>query len=278
MVQINQTCLPAGKAKDIYYTLRIASALCFIGHGAFGIITKQIWCNYFGVFGIGQDTAYTLMPYVGAIDICMGISLLFYPTRIILGWLVVWGLMTAFFRPLSGEPFAEFIERGGNYGAPLALLLLTTKSIKKQDWLKAVKAPEQINKKTIERVAWCLRIVVFLLFTGHGILNLIEKKALLDQYKSFGFYNTANVAHIVGAFEILGALTILIKPLRPVIFLLFIWKAASELYYPHWEFFEWIERSGSYGSILALWFVTRELNIYKRISLVNKSLYQASLS
>ena len=28
-------------------------------------------------------------------------------------------------RPLSGEPFAEFMERAGNYGAPLALLLLT---------------------------------------------------------------------------------------------------------------------------------------------------------
>ena len=37
-----------------HYTLRIAAAMCFIGHGAFGIITKAIWCNYFAIFGIDQ--------------------------------------------------------------------------------------------------------------------------------------------------------------------------------------------------------------------------------
>ncbi len=40
----------------IHYTLRIASAMCFIGHGSFGIIKKAIWSNYFGVFGIGTGT------------------------------------------------------------------------------------------------------------------------------------------------------------------------------------------------------------------------------
>ena len=83
--------MQTGIEKKIYYTLRIASAMCFIGHGAFGIITKAIWCNYFGVFGIGHDTAYTLMPYVGTMDICMGLLILFYPLRIVFGWLVIWG-------------------------------------------------------------------------------------------------------------------------------------------------------------------------------------------
>jgi hypothetical protein len=27
----------------------------------------------------------------------------------------------------------------------------------------------------------------------------------------------------------------------------------TELFYPHWEVFEWVERAGSYGSLLALW-------------------------
>jgi len=270
--------LQKNQAKDIYYALRIASAMCFIGHGAFGIIKKEIWTNYFGVFGIGHDTAYAMMPYAGVIDICMGISILLYPTRIILGWLVVWGLITAFLRPLSGEPFAEFIERSGNFGAPLALLLLTTKSFNKRDWLKAVKAPQKINQKTIEHVALCLRIVVFLLFTGHGILNLIEKKGLLDQYQLLGFSNTATVAHIIGTLEILGALSVLLKPLRPMIFLLFIWKVVSELFYPHLRIFEWTERGGSYGTVLALWFVTRELNINKHILLTHKRSHQASIT
>src|SRR5215475_5974241 len=86
--------------QSIHYTLRIAAAMCFIGHGAFGIITKPIWCNYFAVAGIGHDTAYTLMPVVGTADILMGLSLLFYPIRGAAAWLVVWGIITASLRPL----------------------------------------------------------------------------------------------------------------------------------------------------------------------------------
>ena len=106
--------------KNIYYTLRFASAMCFIGHGCFGIITKSIWCNYFAVFGIGHDRAYQLMPVVGTVDILMGISLLLYPTRAVLGWLVIWGTLTAMCRPMSGEPFAEFIERTGNLDSAIS--------------------------------------------------------------------------------------------------------------------------------------------------------------
>jgi hypothetical protein len=78
--------------QKIHYTLRIAVAMCFIGHGTFGIITKQIWCNYFAVFGIGTDAAYTLMPWVGVADILLGITMLIYPIRAVALWLVIWGL------------------------------------------------------------------------------------------------------------------------------------------------------------------------------------------
>ena len=268
--------LESNQSKKIYYTLRVASAMCFIGHGAFGIITKEIWCNYFAVFGMGHNTAYTLMPYLGTIDICLGLLILFYPIKIIVGWLVVWGTITALLRPLSGEPFAEFIERAGNYGAPFALLLVTTthKSIIK-DWFKPLHVSEVINEKTIASLKLCLRIVVFLLFAGHGWLNLIEKKSLLAQYQSLGFSNTANVAHIIGALEILGAVTILIRPLRSVLIILFIWKMTSELFYPHWEIFEFIERGGSYGSILALWFL---VNANAKTSFIVKNMHNASPS
>ncbi|MEP6466424.1 MAG: hypothetical protein ABJB05_08960 [Parafilimonas sp.] len=242
--------------KKIYYPLRIASALCFIGHGSFGIITKAVWCNYFAVFGIAHNTAITLMPYLGTIDICLGVLILFYPLRIIVAWLVVWGFITALLRPLSGEPFAEFIERTGNYGAPLALLLLTYVKNNNQ-WKKPIGVQNiQFNEATVKRVKICLRVVVFLLIFGHGWLNLIEKKSLLDEYTALGFSNAINAAHIIGGLEILAAVSVLIKPIASVLLLLFIWKVTSELFYPHWEFFEFIERSGSYGSILALWFLT----------------------
>jgi uncharacterized membrane protein YphA (DoxX/SURF4 family) len=250
MVQSAQT-------KNIYYTLRIASAMCFIGHGAFGIITKEVWCNYFGVFGIGHDMAYTLMPYVGTIDIIMGLLILFYPVRIVFAWLVIWGFITATLRPLSGEPFAELIERAGNYGAPLAMLLFTY-SKAGNNWLKPISPKHiQFNEATINRVKMCLRIVVFLLLIGHGWLNLVEKKSLLAQYHSLGFSNASTVAHIVGSFEILAAFIVLIRPLSSVLIILFIWKITTELFYPHWEVFEFIERGGSYGAILALWFLTK---------------------
>lgn len=240
----------------IYYILRIACAMCFIGHGAFGIITKAIWCNYFAVFGMGHNMAYTFMPYVGIIDICFGLMILFYPVRIVFGWLVIWGAITASLRPLSGEPFAEFIERAGNYGAPLALLLLTYS--KENKWFKPITLQQiEFNKTTIKRVTICLRVVVFLLFVGHGWLNIIEKKSLLDQYKLLGFPNTANVAHIIGSLEILAAFSILIRPLPYVLLIFFVWKMLSEMVYPKWEIFEFIERGGSYGCILALWFLTR---------------------
>jgi hypothetical protein len=242
----------------IYYTLRFAAAMCFIGHGAFGIITKQVWCNYFGVFGIGSITAYKLMPVVGSIDILLGISILFHPTKAAFSWLVVWGLFTAFLRPLSGEAFAEVIERGGNYGVPLALLLLCGNGkIGFNNWFQKLELSDNIEKETNEKVEFCLKIVVCLLLSGHGWLNLIEKKSILSQYAMLGFSSPGFTAQIVGLFEIAAALVVLVRPLRSVLLFLFIWKMATELFYPHWELFEWIERGGSYGAILSLWFIQR---------------------
>jgi hypothetical protein len=235
--------------KDLHFTLRMASAMCFFGHGAFGMITKPIWCNYFGVFGIGQDLAYHLMPVVGTVDILLGLSLLLYPTRAVLIWLVAWGSFTALLRPLSGESIGEFVERAGNYGAPLALLLLSGQ----RPWWSRLDAHPQPDKAQFNRFVGCLRVVVFLILLGHGWLNWIEKKSLLAQYAALGFSNPADVAHSVGVFEMTAAVMLLIRPLRPLLLILFVWKTGTELFYPHWEVFEWIERSGSYGSLLALW-------------------------
>jgi len=162
--------------------------MCFIGHGAFGIITKPIWCNYFAVFGIGQDLAYRLMPLVGGIDILLGLAMLFYPIRAVAAWLIFWGVVTASLRPVSGEPFAEMIERAGNYGAPLALLLLSQTATGNKLWAK-MDPHNQPSQRHYRLVALTLRIAVFMLLLGHGWLNLIEKRALLGQYQSLGFSN-----------------------------------------------------------------------------------------
>lgn len=246
--------------QKIYYTLRIACAMCFIGHGAFGIITKPIWANYFGVFGIDHATSWHLMPVVGFIDILMGIVILLYPLRSIVAWLVFWGILTALLRPLSGEPFAEFIERAGNYGAPLALLIFAGAD-RGRMLLKPLQVKSKRDIRTLVSLSITLRIVVFLLFLGHGWLNIIEKQGLLDQYGKFGFSDPATIAHLVGSFEIVAAFVVLIRPFHSFILFLFFWKVASELFYPHYELFEWIERGGSYGSILALWFTMKFISV-----------------
>jgi hypothetical protein len=257
--------------RKIYYTLRFAAAMCFIGHGAFGIITKQIWCNYFAVFGIGHDMAFRLMPWLGMVDILMGISLLIYPTRAILLWLMVWGCITAFFRPLSGEPFAEFIERAGNFGAPLALLILCgSAGALTKGWFSPVSLDRNIDTETRAKVIKCLRIVIFLLLYGHGWLNMIEKKGLMGQYSSLGFSNPVEVAHMAGIFEIVAACMVLVRPLRSFVFVLLIWKIGTELFYPHWEMFEWIERGGSYGALLALWLALPRMSVQTRNIIITR--------
>ncbi|MFI5159826.1 MAG: hypothetical protein ACHQHN_01045 [Sphingobacteriales bacterium] len=242
--------------KNIHYTLRFASAMCFFGHGAFGIIGKKIWLNYFAVFGIGATMGNHVMPWLGAVDILLGISLLLYPTRAVLGWLIIWGATTAMCRPLSGEPFAEFIERAGNFGAPLTLLLLSGINIRgTKGWFSAINPEIHINEKILASATKFLQVVVFLLLVGHGWLNLLEKKGIMGQYAALGFSSPANICRIVGIFEITAACIVLVKPIRPLLIALLVWKIGIELFYPHWEVFEWMERGGSYGAVLALWFM-----------------------
>lgn len=118
-----------------------------------------------------------------------------------------------------------------------------------------ISANVDIDEKTSARLFMGLRIIVFLLLVGHGWLNIIEKKGLLNQYTSLGFSDAGKTALTFGLFEIVAVFFVLIHPIRSVVFAIFIWKMTSELFYPHYELFEWIERGGSYGVLLALWFV-----------------------
>ncbi len=228
--------------------------MCLIGHGAFGIITKAVWAKYLGVAGIGQDTAYQLMPVIGVADILLGISLLLYPIRAVAGWLVIWGFATAAMRPLSGEPFAELIERAGNFGAPLALLVLCTPAKGVASWFQRMHAPQGMSVYKLSQVLRVLRAAAFLLLAGHGWLNLIGKEGLLSQYAALGFTDAKQVALIVGIIELAAACIIAFRPVRPFVLAVLIWKMTTEMFYPQWGFFEWVERGGSYGVLLAIWF------------------------
>lgn len=111
-------------AKKIEWILRIAVAGEFIGHGVFGLQAKQGWISYFTSVGISAETAVTLLPLIGALDIALAVLILIKPVRIALLWMAFWGFTTALIRPIAGEPIWDFVERFTNIGAPLALLYL----------------------------------------------------------------------------------------------------------------------------------------------------------
>ncbi|HLX93364.1 MAG TPA: hypothetical protein VKR32_16885 [Puia sp.] len=244
--------------KKIYITLRIAIGMCFLGHGAFGIITKAIWCNYFAVFGIDRASAYQLMPWVGTVDIALGLCMLVYPVRFIPVWLVMWGFLTAALRPLSGEPFPELIERAGNFGAPLILILVTGGAARK-NMLAKISPPLSQGSHAEGRIVAILQFIAFLILAGHGWLNLLGKKSLLDQYIALGFADPQRTSIVLGIIEILAAFSVFVLPSKKLIGAIVLWKIVSELFYPHHELFEWIERGGSYGCLISLWIATNPI-------------------
>jgi len=231
------------------WCLRLGASACFIGHGAFGVITKAAWIPYFAVAGIPSDVAYTLMPVIGTVDIVMGVAVLLSPRPIVLVYMTVWALWTALLRPLAGEPAFETLERAGNYGVPLALLLLLGWP---QSWRGLFQTRENrpADPATVARV---LQWTTVLLLFGHGALAAITRKPLFaTHYAALGL--PSGVVPFVGAGEMLVALLVLILPSPTLVIAIAVWKLATEALFPIagspiWEL---IERGGSYAAPLAL--------------------------
>jgi hypothetical protein len=106
------------------WTLRIAAAAIFAGHGVFALSGKPAWLGFFIPFGIEPGLAKSMMFGVGLLDVALAAVVLVRPIPVLLLWMTVWGLWTAMLRPIVGKPIWDFIERGGNWGVPLALLFL----------------------------------------------------------------------------------------------------------------------------------------------------------
>lgn len=112
--------------KIVQWVLRIAVAGEFFGHGVFAIQGKAQWIGWFANFGVSDpNTAAQLLFVVGVMDILVALIVLLKPIRIVLLWAVLWGFWTALLRPIVGEPIWDFVERWANWGAPLALLLMS---------------------------------------------------------------------------------------------------------------------------------------------------------
>jgi hypothetical protein len=241
-------------ATTLEWVLRVGACMCFVGHGAFGIITKQAWLPYFAVGGIGPATAYRLMPIVGAIDVVTGLLMLVRPRPALALWMVVWATWTALLRPVSGEPFWEALERAGNYGVPAAFAVLTLFPRSPGDFVRASRL-RPLTPELLERVRSVLTAVVVLLLIGHGALGVLGKHGLVLNYASV--VRPAVAAAItpwVGWLELALAALVAVWQDPALLAVVAGWKLATEALFvtagaPVWEF---VERGGSYAAPLAL--------------------------
>jgi len=256
-----------GRQAALYWALRLACGFEFIGHGAFGLITKAAWVPYFGVVGIPEEWAYRLMPLVGSVDIFLGFLVLLKPVRAALLYMAVWGFWTALLRPLCGESIWETIERAPNYLVPAALLLLLRIPGPWTDWrawLGQGNDGERLNPAASDQpgtlVYWLLRLATAGAFIGHGAYGLFVQtpgwylffaqlgidQAAVDRYALISW---------VGGFEMILGLLALARPFPALLVFMVTWKIASEFIWypmsglPAWEF---VERWSNYVAPLAL--------------------------
>jgi hypothetical protein len=239
-----------------YWVLRVGAAACFIGHGAFGFITKAAWVPYFGVVGIREDWAYRLMPLVGTVDILAGMAVLFAPRGLPLVYMTVWALWTALLRPLAGESFFETLERAGNYGVPLALILLTAMPRSVSGFGVLLDAPSS-EQRALVAARRALQWTTVILLLGHGALGIANKPGLIGHYAGIGLPPEAST--VVGWFEVALAAAVAVAPIAGVAIFVAAWKLATEFLFvvagsPIWEF---VERGGSYAAPLALAILSR---------------------
>ena len=118
------------------WVLRIGVFGSFLGHGVFALQQKAGWLKYFEAFGIGNETAGTLLILIGLLDVAVALVVLLFPIRLVLLWAALWGFWTALVRPIAGEPVWDFVERWANWAAPLALLMLYGVPNNWKDWMK----------------------------------------------------------------------------------------------------------------------------------------------
>ena len=124
----------------VKWILRIGISFTFLGHGIFAYNLKTSWLPYLTVIGFSTETAITIMPLIGVLDIIVATLVLIYPTRILLIWATIWAFATALIRPVSGMPIWDFIERGANWAAPLALLFIVGFPKNVRDLFSLIKA------------------------------------------------------------------------------------------------------------------------------------------
>ena len=262
----------------IWWLLRMGIAWEFIGHGAFGIITKEGWLPYFAVWGIPESVAWKLMPVVGTIDIILGLMAFFAPRKGLILFMATWGLMTALLRPFAGEPWSEFFERSYNWGVPLVTFLVISWDSKFHGWLNRVKNIPSLNANQWQILSLILRGVIFSYMVGHGAFGVLDAKTgLINHYEAIGVSKllgtTQTALMIMGSFEIVLGVAALFVTFPLFFYFISGWKIATESLFifsgAFFGGFEFIERGASYAApvVLALIMRLARKSTYKSVTI-----------
>ncbi len=243
------------------WVLRLSVALCFIGHGFWGVISKPAWIGLITPMGFSEAAAWTLLPWVGWADIGLGIFVLIRPRNFLLWKAFLWACFTPLLRPLAGMSWFEVPERAGNFGPPLAFLILAGGMGLMKTWWNGFEVSEEPESKlsdaTIAKVRLVLQLSIALLLVGHGGLVAVAQKGMyVEQLKLFGIAATPGLLGAIGWFEIALGMLVAIRISVPLLWFVFFWKLFTESLYPFAgqavDIFETIERWGDYGACVAL--------------------------
>jgi hypothetical protein len=246
---------------SLHWLFRLALCAEFVGHGAFGLLTKQAWVPYFTLFGFPEAWAWHLMPVVGSIDITLGLLALVAPTRAGLLYMGGWGFFTALLRPLAGQGGWEFLERSYNFGLPFLMLWVHGVGPQVRSWFTVLTEVPRLTEARAQTAQYALRGIMASMLIGHGAFGLVMGKSnLLRFYDAIGLGGFGvplpTLSAAIGGFEmLLGALCL--QATWPVFFLLVCaWKLGTEgLHVPAQAYGAWwevLERGGSYAAPL-LW-------------------------
>jgi hypothetical protein len=126
----------SAKERWAEWALRVGIAGEFFGHGAFALLAAPEFSQILErLFAVDTALAASLLRVFGILDLCIAVLVLVRPLQAVLLWATAWGFLTAIARPLSGLSWWAFVERGTNWAAPLALLLLRGWPRARRDWL-----------------------------------------------------------------------------------------------------------------------------------------------
>lgn len=114
----------------------------------------------------------------------------------------------------------------------------------------------------LKKIQWVLRIAIFGEFLGHGVFAIQGKETWIkwtQQLTGLDAGTAATLVTVVGVVDVLIALSVLVKPMRPVLVWASIWGLWTALMRPLvgepiWDF---VERWANWGAPLALFYLLK---------------------